>query len=261
MLDKKGEQMFKKLFLTVLVLGLMVGVAFAGGVTDNNNGNAGYLFVSTGENNGANSVGTWKDPSELGLKGEKGDTGEQGPAGRDGIDGLNGADGQDGQNGLDGRDGVDGAVGPQGEQGPAGQDGLNGQDGSIGPQGEAGKEGQAGTDGKAGDKGDTGSKGDTGEKGQQGIQGPQGKGLEDRVELIGEIRVLDTKRTTWSVYAGRDVNNGVGIYGAKVTVKLGRSYEERRLDELEAKLNMAQPTVQENVTVVPTATGFKVQVN
>lgn len=244
--------MFKKLVLTVLVLGLMVGVGNAGGVTDDNNGNKGDIFVSTGENHGANSVGEWVDSSA--FKGEKGDTGATGPAGqngtdgRDGIDGLNGANGQDGQNGLDG---VDGAVGPQGDKGEQGIAGQNGE------------QGVAGIDGKNGEKGDTGSKGDEGkkgDKGQQGIQGPQGKGLEDRVELIGEIRILDTRKTTWAVYAGRDFNNNANIVGAKVTYKLGKSYEEKRLDELEAKLNMTQATVNNDVTIIPTATGFKIQV-
>ena len=207
--------MFKKLAICVIALLVFALPAFAGGVQSDNSGNAGYLFVATGENHGKDSRGIWTDPSELGLKGEKGDTGEAGP------------------------------------QGTTGEQGSAGQDGAIGPEGVAGEEGKAG---------DKGSQGDTGEKGQQGIEGPQGQGLQDRVELIGEVRVLDTKRTTWSIYAGRDVNNGVGIYGAKVTVKLGRSYEERRLDELEAKLNMMQPTVQEDVIVVPTATGFKIQV-
>lgn len=220
--------MFKKFVLTVLILGFMVGVSFAGGVQSDNNGNAGYLFVATGENHGKDSIGVWTDPSELGLKGEKGDvgaTGATGEAGRDGINGLNG---------------VDGTVGPQGDKGDIGQNG---------------EQGIAGSDGKNGEKGKTG------DKGQQGIQGPQGKGLEDRVELIGEIRILDTRKTTWSVYAGRDFNNNANIVGAKVVYKLGKSYEESRLDNLEKKLNLLETQPEENVTIVPTATGFKVQVN
>ena len=224
--------MFRKIVLTVLVLGLMSGVAFAVPQTDNvvvnNTGNAGNIFVSTGTSQGNNQIGTWADGSS--FKGEKGNTGNSGLDGKDGYTPIKGIDYNDGKNG---------------EQGVAGTDGKT-------PVKDVDY-----TDGKNGDKGDTGSKGD---KGQQGIQGERGKGLEDRVELIGEVRILDTKRTTWSIYAGRDINNGVGIYGAKVTVKLGRSYEERRLDALEKKLNLLEATPDENVTVVPTATGFKVQV-
>jgi hypothetical protein len=287
--------MFKKILLTVLILGLMVGVGYAGGVTDDNNGNKGDIFVSTGENHGANSVGEWVDSSAFkGEKGDKGDTGatgatgatgEQGPAGRDGIDGLNGSDGRDGvdgkdgQNGLDGRDGIDGAVGPQGEkgdtgeQGVAGNDGTNGQDGKNGDkgdkgdtgsqgeqgiQGEQGVKGDIGLTGATGEKGntgDTGSKGDKGDegkegkKGEQGIQGERGKGLEDRYEVIGEIRILDTRKTTTSIYAGRDINNDVNIVGVKFTYKLGRSYYEKKLDALEARVNNLVPEqVTETIT-------------
>lgn len=215
--------MKKVIGLTVLVLSLSVGIGYAGGVQSDNTGNAGYIFVATGENHGKDSIGIWTDPSELGLKGEKGDTGATGESGKDGYSPVKNADYFDGQDGYTPIKGIDY------NDGTDGVDGLNGSDGQDG-------------------------------KSITGPQGPQGKGLEDRTEIIGEVRVLDTKRTTWSVYAGRDINNGVGIYGAKVTIKLGRSYEERRLDELEARLNMAQPTAQEDVIVVPTGTGFKVQV-
>ena len=271
--------MKKFLLIAVAVSSLLFASnVYAGGVTDDNNGNKGYILVSTGENNGANSVGHWTDSSF--LKGDKGDTGETGAtgqAGRDGVDGLNGSNGQDGTNGVDGQNGQDGANGINGLDGQNGQDGqagINGQDGANGDKGDVGEtglkgeQGLVGQDGKQGDvgttgeKGNAGDKGDEGKKGEQGLQGERGKGLEDRIELIGEVRLLDTKRTTWSVYAGRDVNNKVGIYGAKVTVKLGRSYEERRLDNLEARLNMLQPqTTNENIEVVPTTTGFRIKVN
>ena len=81
--------------------------------------------------------------------------------------------------------------------------------------------------------------------------------------MIGEVRVLDTRKTTWSIFAGRDVNNDTNIYGAKFTYKLGRSYEERRLDELERKLNTLQESESlRTIQVVPTANGgLKVQTN
>jgi len=237
-------------------------LAFAGGVTDTNNGKKGNLFISTGENHGANSVGEWVDSSS--FKGEKGDTGATGPqgaqgiAGQDGlngVDGINGVNGQDGLNGLDGytpikgTDYFDGADGAPGVDGVNGQDGLNGADGAIGAQGE---------------KGNTGDKGNEGKKGEQGIQGLPGKGLKDRIELIGEIRILDTKKTTWSVYAGQDVNNRASIVGAKVVFKLGSSYEQRELEKLNARLEKLEGTKQEqekinNTETYVTPTGFGIR--
>ena len=204
-------------------------------VQDTNDGNQGYIFTYCGEK-GKNSLGTWVDPKDVPEL--KGDTGEQG------------------------QQGIQGERGEQGQQGEQGQHGEQGTKGDTGEQGVSGKEGKQGEVGATGEKGNTGDKGEEGKKGEQGIQGERGKGLEDRVELIGEVRILDTKRTTWSVYAGRDVNNKVGILGAKVTVKLGRSYEERRLDELEARLNLLQPqNTNENIEVVPTTTGFRIKVS
>jgi len=161
--------------------GLFGGYAYAGGVTDDNDGNKGYILVSTGENNGANSIGTWTDPSF--LKGDKGDTGEQGIAGingLDGKDGVNGINGIDGMNGLDGVKGDKGETGAQGIQGVAGEDGkdgINGVDGAQGDKGDTGNTGKDGLNGEKGDtgpqgnKGDLGNKGDTGEQGLQGLQG------------------------------------------------------------------------------------------
>jgi len=241
LIDQSKEIKMKKLVLTIVFMLALASNVFAGGVQSDNSGNAGYLFVATGENHGKDSIGVWTSPDALGLKGEKGDTGAQG---EQGIPGLNGQDGINGTNGVDGVNGVDGEKGDQGE---------------VGLQGEQGNEGSKGDNGQDGKNGDKGDKGDEGKKGDQGIQGPQGKGLEDRYELIGEVRVLDTKKTTWSIYAGRDVNNNNNIFGAKVTYKLGRSYEERRLDELEARLNKQEEMKTANdVQVVPTPTGFKI---
>lgn len=254
--------MFKKLFLTVLILGLMVGVGYAGGVTDSNNGNKGNIFVSTGENHGANSVGEWLDASS--FKGDKGETGATGSQGVQGIQGLKGekgntgATGSQGEQGVTGKDGYtpikdvdytdgkDGEQGLQGLQGVAGQVGEQGLQGLTGQQGEVGKEG---TEGKQGQRGEKGDKGDT------------GKGLENRVELIGEVRVFDTRKWAGYVYGGVDIQNNTGITGIKVQYKMGKSYEEKRLDALEKKLNLLETIPEENVTVVPTASGFKIQVN
>jgi hypothetical protein len=94
--------MFRKIVLTVLVLGLMSGVSFAGGVQSDNSGNAGYLFVATGENHGKDSIGVWTDPSFL-----QGEQGIQGVAGQDGYTPIKGVDYNDGANGQDGLNGKD----------------------------------------------------------------------------------------------------------------------------------------------------------
>jgi len=234
--------MFKKLCLTVLVLVLMVGVSYActgndcdfdSNVQDTNDGNRGYIFTYCGEK-GNNSLGTWVDPSFLkGEKGDKGDTGATGLAGRDGLDGINGIDGEDGLNGTNGINGVDGKGGAKGDTGSQGEQGIQGVKGDVGLTGATGEKGNTG---------DTGSKGD---EGKEGKKGEQGKGLEDRYEVIGEIRVLDTRKTTTSIYAGRDINNDVNIVGIKFTYKLGQSYYEKKINELESKINnMDEQTTQ-----------------
>ena len=228
--------MFRKIVLTVLVLGLMSGVAFAVPQTDNvvvnNTGNAGNIFVSTGTSQGNNQIGTWADGSSF-----KGDTGATGATGSQGEQGVTGKDGYTPIKDVDYTDGKDGEQGLQGLQGVAGQ---------IGEQGLQGLTGQTGSDGKNGELGKTGN---DGKEGKQGLQGERGKGLEDRYEVIGEVRLLDTKKTTWSVYAGRDFNNNVNIIGAKVTVKIGRSYYEKKIDALEAKVNSMVPEqVTETIT-------------
>ena len=145
----------KKYIVLTMVISLFATTGFAGGVTDNNNGNAGNIFISTGENNGANSVGTWVNASDVPeLKGAKGDTG---------------------------------ATGATGSTGSTGQNGSNGENGTDGQNGESGENGQQG------------------EKGTQGNQGERGKGLENRTELIGEVRIFDTRKWEGNLYAGQAV--------------------------------------------------------
>lgn len=217
--------MIKKLAICLSVFLFFTSLAIAGGVTDDNNGHKGDLFVSTGENHGANSVGEWIDSSSFkGEKGDQGDVGPQGPQGIAGQDGLNGIDGLDGYTPIKGTDYFDGAPGV---------------DGVIGAQGE---------------KGNTGDEGKTGKQGEQGIQGLPGKGLKDRIELIGEVRILDTKKTSWSVYAGQDVNNRASIVGAKVVFKLGSSYEQRELEKLQTRLDKLEGIKQEEERINNTET-------
>jgi hypothetical protein len=108
--------------------------------------------------------------------------------------------------------------GEKGDIGQSGKDGLNGEQGLSGVNGQDGKNG---TDGKDGKKGE---------------QGEIGKGLKDQYKAGIELRILDTKHTTWSTYMNRDFNNKTNEIGVKVTIKLGKSYELRRIEELEKKL-------------------------
>lgn len=71
----------KRLLLVVAVFSLLfISTVYAGGVTDSNNGNKGDIFVSTGENQGVNSVGVWTNPSF--LKVDTGATGQVGMTGQ-----------------------------------------------------------------------------------------------------------------------------------------------------------------------------------
>lgn len=108
-----------KLVLVISIFVLNVSLVYAGGVTDDNNGNLGDIFVSTGENNGANSVGTWTDPSF--LKGEKGDKGDTGATGATGSQGDKGDTGNNGINGVNGENGEKGETGAKGDVGATGK--------------------------------------------------------------------------------------------------------------------------------------------
>ena len=246
----------KKVLLTVLVLLVLVLNVYAGGsqgdtrgtVRDNNNGNLGQILVHSGEIQGEyNDVGTWTN-SDF-LKGEKGDNGLNGINGTNGRDGIDGQKGIDGINGLDGVDGINGKEGEQGIQGIQGDKGDIGLNGKNGVEGINGKEGEIGEEGKQGNKGEEGKEGKQGEK---GLQGEQGKGLEDRVELILEGRILDTKNTTWSVYGGYDINNKINIIGLKCMIKFGKSYEETELEKTNKRLNRIENQLETNTIITRT---------
>jgi hypothetical protein len=265
--------MFKKIGLTVLILGLMVGVGYActgndckttGNVMTSNDGNKGNIFTYDC-NQGQTNVGKWVDPSDVPeLKGEKGETGATGATGqnglngtngtdgRDGIDGLNGANGQDGQNG---RDGVDGAVGPQGD---AGQDGQKGDAGSQGEQGQAGVDGENGktpikgvdyNDGANGQDGLNGKDVDpaTVEKLEKSIQqntnttnnlNTRVNKLEETQNIIGGVlRIKDTKKWSVDLFIDYSTNRQmIDRQGIRFTYKMGESYQDKENKRLEARI-------------------------
>lgn len=109
--------------------------SFGNEVKSNNENNQGYIFVSTGENQGSQQIGSWTDSSFLkGDKGDKGDMGlqgiqgVQGISGQNGFDGLNGIDGKNGDNGLKGIDGYTPVKNIDYFDGLNGKEGLNGKD-------------------------------------------------------------------------------------------------------------------------------------
>jgi len=293
--------MIKKLFLTVLILGLMIGISYActgndckttGNVMTSNDGNKGYIFTYDC-NQGQTNVGKWVDPSSIpelkgdkgdagatgaqgvkGDKGDKGNTGATGAIGSQGVQGIKGDKGDTGLTGATGSQGDKGDTGSQGEQGVTGKDGYtpikdvdytDGKDGEQGMQGlqgvagQVGEQGLQGLSGQQGEVGKEGAEGKQGQRGEKGDKGDTGKGLENRVELIGEVRVFDTRKWAGYVYGGVDINNNTGITGIKVQYKMGKSYEEKRLDELERKINLISETPSNNAELYTdgTITGIR----
>lgn len=186
----------------------------------------GKYYIPISYNGGYNGTDTdYIYLDELkGDKGDKGDTGNTGATGSQGIQGLQGVAGQAGQAGVNGLNGV------------------NGQDGAKGDTGAEGKQGVQGN------------------KGEQGVKGDTGKGLENRVELIGDIRVFDTRKWSGDVYGGYDINNKVSIVGAKITYKIGTSYEEREIQKIKQQLNaQLKDEVEKTGEVYITNNGFGIK--
>lgn len=85
--------------------------------------------------------------------------------------------------------------------------------------------------------------------------------LEDTQYIIGtEVRLHDSKNWTVSAFADYSTNRKkIDRTGVKFTYKIGSSYEERRLDELERKLNLlTQEEIQDDIIITPTENGFRV---
>jgi len=252
-------------WLVVIGLFLFTSLAIAcvgdecksdGNVMYSGEGNKGDIFVyDCNKNDKSNtSIGNWVDPSFLkGDKGDKGDTGIgiQGLQGIQGIKGdtgigiagLNGFNGIDGQNGLDGLKGDKGEQGIQGftgEQGIQGIQGIQGLIGNIGNTGEQGIQGVQGVQGKTGVKGDKGDKGDRGER---------GKGLKDQYKAGVGLRIFDTKRTQGEIAYYRDFNNQANEIVAKITIKLGSSYEEREISKTNSRLDRLEKQIGNSPTI------------
>jgi len=272
---RKKNNMYKIFMFVIVMCMLMLGLnvyahaeptEHIGNVKDNNNGNAGYILVNTGTQQGNhNDIGTWMDADFL-----KGENGVDGVDGVDGVNGKDGAGGNKGDIGLAGKDGTDGV------------DGLNGNDGAIGADGDKGDIGEQGIQGLRGLIGEQGIKGEKGALDKKQVEKIDNKinnntrrldNHENRIDtleetdvnIVGEIDFIRKENFTMGVYGKYDIrHNEVPEVGLKITVGLGKSESqvkreqlEKRIENLERKLNMIgiEPTVEK------TANGWKMSIS
>lgn len=208
----------KKVIVFVMITTL-IGVVnlYAGGVTDDNNGNKGYIFISTGENQGANSIGHWTDVKDVpDLKGEQGDTGEQGIQGEIGEQGIQGIQGDKGDNGLNGENGKDVDL--------TTVNNLQNTDNNLSNE-------------------------------INNVDHRLNELERTQYKLQTEFRIIDTKRITISPYISNNfTRTKVDEAGIRVTIKIGKSYEEKiiekqniRLKNIEEKLNNEPKQVEHTI--------------
>ena len=115
---------------------------------------------------------------------------------------------------------------------------------------------------KGGEQGPPGPPGQTGPPGQSiiGPTGPSGQdGASDRLNayLGAGIRLYDAKRWQAVTYLNQDVHHGGTVVGAQAIWKLGSSYEDRRIDELERELKDLRSSMQGEETVKAVIRGSK----
>lgn len=244
-----------KKFIIILAIVFGFGLnAYAGGVVDNNNPTAGDILVGV-SSNGASSIGHWTDPSF--LKGDKGDTGATGLTGTNGntgTQGIQGVAGQNGGNGFQGEQGVKGDKGDKGNTGATGSQGVHGEDvnpetvNNINNNINTTNQNVANTNNRIDD-----------------LNNRVGK-LEKPQAIVGLVlRVQDSRKWQTNLFIDYSATrNAVAMYGIRFTYKMGKSYEERRLDELEAKLdraNRTNETLERNVNteayVTPSGFGLR----
>lgn len=109
-----------------------------------------------------------------------------------------------------------------------------------------GAAGTAGVTGAQGTQGATGSKGDTGDKGKDGKDGTNGRDGSDAninnnlfLNIGLSVRWYDWKYVSLNSGYHYDVNHyNHTVDIAVVQIKLGRSYEQREIDELKRKLGL-----------------------
>jgi hypothetical protein len=92
--------------------------------------------------------------------------------------------------------------------------------------------------------------GEDGEDGQDGVNGTNGlNGIDGRngidynhrtgVGVEGVVRLYDGKRTSLELFDTYDVRARYNhFFGARFTVKIGKSYQDRRIEELERQVRI-----------------------
>jgi len=202
----------RKVILILSLFGGFSGIVFANNVTDT---------LSSGESpaqgdilyyNGisGNTAGTWAQPSSI--------------------------------------PGLQGAQGEQGEQGIQGEQGLQGDKGDKGDQGETGVIDQETLNTISNNQtNETNSRIDADKLLQENINTTNNRvdNLENEVHRLGEtkailggtVRVLDSRKFEVHVFDNYDVKHKHNdSFGALVGYKLGKSFEEKEIDELKSLL-------------------------
>lgn len=102
-------------------------------------------------------------------------------------------------------------------------------------KGATGSQGNTGTSGVAGSTGAKGEKGDKGDPGQNAYA----PAIDPRVDV--EVREYDAKHWSLSSFASFGFQSSTTRYivGQKLTLKLGKSYEERELEQLRSDIKAA----------------------
>lgn len=110
--------------------------------------------------------------------------------------------------------------------------------GATGAAGASGAAGIAGTNGQTGQAGTNGAQGVQGLKGDKGNPGKnlEAPAIDPRLDV--EIREFDSKHWAMSSFAsfGMQTSTARYIVGQRLTLKLGKSYEEKQMSLLEARM-------------------------
>ena len=117
---------------------------------------------------------------------------------------------------------------------------CNGQT-NQGPKGDIGATGATGATGQTGNSGRDGNDGKDGRDGKDGVDASR-----MATPIVGElgIRLFDSRYFQLQGFYGYDFRNQTNhVAGARVLIKLGRSFEERKLDLLQQRIRQLEMLV------------------
>jgi hypothetical protein len=158
-------------------------------------------------------------------------------------------------------DGGEGCEGNQPVMGPPGPQGPQGYPGAPGPMGPQGRPGFNGTNGLNGPQGVAGSNGKNGANGTNGTNGKDGKDGKDASTAfkgtdlaldvavrLADFRYLQVQAFDQYVFGSTPGSDVFGqgrnsTIGARIVIKLGKSYEERLLEAQKRKLDALEAIV------------------